>query len=73
MRLDELFPRTAQLSLGLDWSKEPWNGFSPRWLRRALLNVEKSRTFAKPATVAEDYVDPAQLTMFLQGTPYEQV
>jgi len=58
-----------QLELGLDWTKHPWNGLSPRYLR----NVEKSRTFAKPATVTpvlREYVDPAQMTLFLEGKSY---
>jgi len=54
-------PLDVQLELGLDWSRYPWNGHSPRWL----LNVEKSRTFVKPATVDEEFTDPAQLKMFI--------
>ncbi len=50
-----------QLSLGLDWSKHPWNGLSPRYL----LNVEKSRKFAKPATGMVHIPDPAQLKLWL--------
>ena len=58
-------PRVGdQLELGLDWSKYPWNGLSPRYL----LNVEKSRTFPKPATVEEKFTDPAQLKIFLEGS-----
>ncbi len=56
-------PPSEQLELGLDWSSYPWEGYSPRWL----CNVEKSRTFAKPATVDEEFTDPAQLTVFLKG------
>ena len=56
-----------QLLLGLDFSKEPWNGYSPRWLRNHLRGVEKSRKFAKPATVDERFTDPAQLSLFLKG------
>ncbi len=59
-----------QLSLGLDWSLYPWGGLSPRWLYGWLRNVDKSRKFSEPATVDDRFTDPAQLTMFLQGTPY---
>ncbi len=58
---------TAQLQLGLDWSKHPWNGHSPRWLR----NVDNPRTFPKPATVDETYADPAQYMLFIPSSLLE--
>ena len=52
-----------QLSLDLDFSQEPWNGFSPRYLMR-LRNVEKYGTFVQAArqdAPGRTWSDPAQL------------
>ena len=58
-----------QLELDLQGAA-PWNGRSPRSLTRGYLwNVEKSLTFAKPARGMEHYEDPAQLKIFLKGSP----
>ncbi len=56
-----------QLDLALEGAS-PWNGRSPRSLTAAFLRyVDKSRMFAKPATVDEKFTDPAQLLLFLEG------
>jgi len=61
---------SRQLNLQLDWGLTPWLGVSPRCLTKGYLrDVEKSRTFAKPATVTDDFTDPAQLTMFVRACP----
>ncbi len=66
--MQELPSDSVQLELALKGAA-PWDGRSPRSLTRGYLQfVEKSRTFAKPATVMPTFTDPAQLTMFLQGT-----
>ncbi len=58
-----------QLELALKGAA-PWDGRSPRSLTKSFLRfVEKSRTFAKPATVMPTFTDPAQLTIFLEGSP----
>ena len=59
-----------QLLLDLDWGREPWHGFTPRALTSGYLRfVDKSRMFAKPATVAEEFTDPAQLMISIHGEP----
>ena len=48
----------------------PWNGRSPRSLTQSYLRfVDKSRKMAEPARADDFRPDPAQFTMFLQGTP----
>ena len=60
-------PDKRQLELALKGAS-PWNGRLPRSLTAAYLQyVDKSRMFAKPATVEEKFTDPAQLLLFLQG------
>jgi len=62
-----------QLTLALDWGREPWHGVSPRYLTKLVLAgtcvVDKSE-IGCPSREAQRFApDPAQLTMFLQGTP----
>jgi len=66
---------STQLSLALDWGREPWNGFCPRSLARcnsSLRIVDNSDTLAEAARRVEigEPPDPAQLTLFLKGNPY---
>ena len=63
---------SEQLSLSLDWGAEPWSGFAPRFLTKGFLrDVEKSRTFPKPATGMEHYEDPAQLCICIPSSVEE--
>jgi len=50
-----------QLSLDLDWGREPWNGVSPRYLT----SVDNSLRLSEPATVDDEFTDPAQLRFWV--------
>ena len=61
---------STQLSLGLDWGREPWLGFRPRALTRvALRDVDKSDTLPEPARADEIYPDPAQMELWVFSHP----
>ena len=64
--------QVEQLSLELDWGREPWAGRSPRTLTRGFLRVDNYDRKMQ-GREAEAFVDAAQWTMFLQGTPSRQV
>ncbi len=55
-----------QLSLPLDWGREPWDGYAPRYLT----SVDNLLRFCEPATETLIITDPAQTTLFLKGNPY---
>ncbi len=75
-RTRELSPRVAralppeQLSLALDWGREPWEGVSPRYLTKGSCIVDNSVVGCPSREALESYVDPRQLTAFLKGTSY---
>jgi len=60
-----------QLSLALDWGREPWAGKSPRTLTkgfRVASCVVDNSVVGCPSREADRFgVDPAQLMFFLQG------
>ncbi len=58
-----------QLELALDWGREPWHGVSPRCLTRGSCVVENSGVGSASREALRFDADPAQFTMFLQGTP----
>ncbi len=60
----------AQLELLLDWGCEPWSGVSPRYLTKGSCVVDKSEVGCPSREALRIGPDPAQLTTFLQGTPY---
>jgi len=63
-------PRVGdQLELQLDWAREPWGGVSPRYLTRGSCVVDKSDVEWASREAERFDVDPAQLTLFLKGTP----
>ncbi len=67
----------AQLSLELDWGREPWSGFRPRCLTKGyevwLRYVDKSRMLPEPARDPMEFTDPAQLTAWVSSTPSKEV
>ena len=63
--LELLDAARGQLSLPLDWGREPWQGYRPRYL----CNVDKCRTFAEPATETPFITDPAQLQIWVASKP----
>ena len=63
-------PHGDQLSLDLDWGKEPWQGQSPRSLTKALVAAGGVDNFVVrcPSREAQRFdPDPAQFTLFLKG------
>ncbi len=58
-----------QLELDLDWGREPWYGVSPRYLTRGASVVDNSEISCASREAQRFGADPAQLTMFLKGTP----
>ena len=62
-------PDSDQLELDLDWGREPWHGCRPRSLTkgRLLRDVDNFRKMSEGASRYGDYVDGAQLTLFLKG------
>ena len=55
-----------QLSLSLDWGREPWLGFRPRSLVKGYLrDVDKSRTLLEAARRDDRSCDPRQLTLWV--------
>jgi len=66
-RLSEL--TGDQLTLALEWGREPWGGWSPRSLTKGAGVVDNS-VVGCPSREAQRFdVDPAQFTAFLKGTP----
>jgi len=65
-------PSHEQRELDLDdvRARIPWGGRSPRELTLSLTNVENSSINSKPATVDDNFTDPAQVTLFLKGSPH---
>jgi len=63
-------PDGEQLELDLELCRVPWGGRSPRSLTLSLTDVDNSVTLGAHPTGGPIRVDPFQLTMFLQGTPY---
>jgi len=61
--LEELDASQGQLSFCLDWGREPWQGYAPR----VLTTHEKGPRFSEPATVEENFTDPAQVEMWVRG------
>ena len=55
----------GQLELALDWGKEPWQGWSPRYLT----SVDKFVSFPKPATEMQLITDPAQTKICVAVLP----
>ncbi len=68
MERDGEVRRGEQLSLPLDWGKEPWGGRSPRALTRGSCVVDKSEVGCPSREAQRFGTDPAQFTMFLEGT-----
>jgi len=54
-----------QLTLCLDWGREPWSGQSPRMLTTHY-SPRKLPEAARPEDQIE-WCDPAQYTLFLKG------
>ncbi len=58
-----------QLELPLDWGRTPWSGVCPRYLSRGACVVDNSVVGCQSREAQRFGPDPAQLTMFLKGTP----
>ncbi len=56
-----------QLSLALDWGREPWEGYAPRYLTKGACVVDNSEVGCPSREAQRFGTDPAQLTLFLQG------
>ena len=64
--------RDEQLVLELDWGATPWRGYTPRSLTKvALADCGKVSYVRKAGDGNADFTDPAQLTVFLKGSPYD--
>ena len=58
-----------QLELLLEWTEEPWEGVSPRYLTRGSCVVDKSVVGSARREPIVNIPDGAQLTLFLKGNP----
>ena len=65
-----------QFVLALDWKKEPWEGVAPRALTRSYhkfsaraCDVDNSTVPFGSREAQRIGTDPAQLTLFLKGSP----
>ena len=56
-----------QLTLALDWGREPWCGLSPRYLTKGSCVVDNSDVGCPSREAQRIGPDPAQLILFLQG------
>jgi len=65
-----------QLSLPLDWGREPWAGVAPRRLtkpHRGATCVVDNSVVGCPSREAQRFdPDPAQLTLFVSGVPEKE-
>ena len=60
---------SEQLILALDWGRTPWSGWSPRSLTKGTCVVDNSEIGCQSREAQRIGPDPAQLTLFLQGSP----